>query len=354
MKEALRALDEAREKLKTEKAVRESYEDELKHLRGLQKSTEELSQARRVLGEVSKNLDKTEKKLEKIKDRKDTLAKRTHTVNERCTRLASSKSKLKENNKSARAECNESNKDLTETQEKLCLLDQQRKDAGRDVERLHLQVKQQFEEARILRAHASWQHEEIQLLKSRIKILQENEASAQRQFEDERRAHTETKQLIERLTQEHSDSMRKELELFKKRENRLTQKTESLQKAGRRLYIYLWRANRKLADFQNYKTMVQKTLKFMEKGVYTPNVRSIVRRQVVLGCPMKNVGEVIDSLYQSMIKPLLDPQKRLIKIVLSPRTVAHIVAEGGVAADIQLALETYRTIGKMLCISRYD
>ena len=84
----------------------------------------------------------------------------------------------------------------------------------------------------------------------------------------------------------------------------------------------------------------------MEKGAYTPSVHSFVREIVLLNCPISSVGLIINGFYQLMIKPLLDPAKRLTKISLQSRTVARIVGEGGIAADIQMALEFLRTPGK--------
>ena len=61
---------------------------------------------------------------------------------------------------------------------------------------------------------------------------------------------------------------------------------------------------------------------------------------------MSRVGPIINEFYQLMLKPIVSPGTGIEKIKLSARTVARIVAEGGVAADLQLALELLRTPGK--------
>ena len=126
---------------------------------------------------------------------------------------------------------------------------------------------------------------------------------------------------------------------------KLTQKFKCAQRKERVPIQRNRRATQKLAELERYFEQVNSTLKFIEKRAYRPYVRSLVRQIVLLNRPMSSVGAILDCIYQLMIKLLLDPYTRPEKIALDSKTVACIVGEGGVAADIQTALELLQTPG---------
>lgn len=96
----------------------------------------------------------------------------------------------------------------------------------------------------------------------------------------------------------------------------------------------------KLEDYQKY---VQDVLNITEKGMYTPRIRGIVRFMVARSCPLCNVGDILNYIYQTLLKPMLNPLTRVDAITLDRRTVRRILEEGLIAARLQLYLELMRS-----------
>ncbi|EJC97349.1 uncharacterized protein FOMMEDRAFT_45457, partial [Fomitiporia mediterranea MF3/22] len=78
----------------------------------------------------------------------------------------------------------------------------------------------------------------------------------------------------------------------------------------------------------------------IKNGTYTLAVRSLARKLVSYGCPIKNTGEILGLFF----KILCPSSKKEIRGP-SPRTVGRALTEGGIASEIQLGFELRNTQG---------
>lgn len=71
--------------------------------------------------------------------------------------------------------------------------------------------------------------------------------------------------------------------------------------------------------------------KTVEKGAYTPEVRSLVREYVDAGCAQSRVGGLLLATGKAF--------GAAVSHSISRKTVARAVREAGIASDIQLGME---------------
>lgn len=82
------------------------------------------------------------------------------------------------------------------------------------------------------------------------------------------------------------------------------------------------------------------TYKLTRKGVYTPEARALCRTLVDAGCSQELVGKVIRKVCQTAGMTLKGK-------TVSRRTVSRAIAEGGVAAELQIGYELAEARGEL-------
>lgn len=310
LRETHKKLEQMEEALHNERAIRMDQETQINKLKeNANIQLEELKVYSNTLTEEHAVLLDITNCYEKEKRRKNILEKRIRAVNAKASRLQENKIKLTEKN--ATNQANQSKLDS-----ELAIAYEQR----------------QLESMALLA--------EIDVLRGALETIG-------LQLHDEANRHTETKDLLDQEIQK-ATQLRNQLNKSRAGELKLTQRLKYIQRTRGIYYCRLKRAKRKIYVLEKYKKSALHTLTLMEKGTYTPHIRSFIRKIVVLSCPMISVGPIIDNFYQIMMKPLLDPSRRPDKVCPDQRTVAQIISEGGVAAEIQSGVEMICSDGKLL------
>ncbi|KAI5885906.1 uncharacterized protein SCHCODRAFT_02753181 [Schizophyllum commune H4-8] len=136
---------------------------------------------------------------------------------------------------------------------------------------------------------------------------------------------------IQRLLGEQDDRLAARLkELFDTKKSNRALSMQVLRRGGsaRSKRTYYLRDSVVTADFQN---------RVRSKGAFTPAARAIALKLVLSGCAEHAVGGVIQELGRLVGIRRLNAIPRM-----SARTVSRIIAEGGIAAKIQLGYEIMR------------
>lgn len=107
----------------------------------------------------------------------------------------------------------------------------------------------------------------------------------------------------------------------------------------------LGRARAGVKKLKSLQSAARRTVRLTEKGIYSPPIRALVHRLVLLSCPFKNVGKVLKIVLQYSAS-ILGVKTSEIRD-LSARTAGRIAREGNVAADVQLGSELRQTPGKL-------
>lgn len=308
-------LKESLKQLETEKNLRTKFETkaiklEIKseNLNALLKDTGTgLSEARGALIDVTKSLNREH-------TRKERLEKRTHALYVKSDRLQTKIDKVSKESNKKNDELTASNTESAQRNEQLM--------------------------------------NEVAMLREYICQSRDTEASCIRQLDEERNTHMQTRSMLEARDLEAA-SLRTQVADHQRELFFRNKQLSGVRKEREALRERLRRATTKLNELAGYKKQVRKSLNFIERNSYTPGIRSCVRNMVVYNCPMYSIGPVFDGIYQLVLKPLLKKTSRPENFFLAARTVARIVAEGGIAADIQLVLEMKKSFGKptiQLCL----
>lgn len=122
----------------------------------------------------------------------------------------------------------------------------------------------------------------------------------------------------------------------------LVLEVENLCRELRNLEMRFQRTQCRKNKLEYYRKFVQATLQIQEKGVYASQIRGLICEMAIRNCPLGNVGEILDCLYQNM-KPLIHPSKRMKKISMDRHTVSRIMHEAMVSARLQMFVELIRT-----------
>lgn len=313
------ALVDSRQQLGYEKAVRQDQERKIEVLQEknnnldtrVENFAETLGNTQSVLVDITNDANKQ-------RARRDHFEKRFRASNAKTSRLQKRMENISEQTELTEAKCNDKNEELTRTQDEL-----------RRVQGELWQVQHAYSQ-------------ETVKLRKELEEAKNISAAATHGLDEQRTVEKSMRELLDIKTREIR-RLSKQLEDVKINGTRLTQRVQQARKARRAYSQRLYRAQKRLARLDTYKNQVNETLRFIEKRTYRQSVRTLVRQMVSLGCPMVNIGKILDFIYQMMIKPLLDRSNRPPKICLDEKTVARIVAEGGVAADIQTAHEMKNT-----------
>ncbi|KAI5900009.1 uncharacterized protein SCHCODRAFT_02485539 [Schizophyllum commune H4-8] len=136
---------------------------------------------------------------------------------------------------------------------------------------------------------------------------------------------------VQRILQEQDDNLAARLkELFDVKKSNRALSMQVLRRSGsaRSQRAYYLRDSVLTADFQK---------RIRDKGIFTPVARAIALKLVLAGCAEHAVGGVIQELGWLVGIRRLNTIPRM-----SARTVARSIAEGGIAAKIQLGYEIMR------------
>ncbi|KAL5486283.1 hypothetical protein ACEPAI_7329 [Sanghuangporus weigelae] len=127
--------------------------------------------------------------------------------------------------------------------------------------------------------------------------------------------------------------------------NRISRMRESIrdmQRTNRNRRTRLSRADKCLQKLRRIAAAVRNLLQLRQNGTYAPWVRSLVFRIALLGCPARQVGEIINGFIHTACNRIgITPKKKIRRI--SPRTVGRIISEADIAGKVQLAYEMKRT-----------
>ena len=78
----------------------------------------------------------------------------------------------------------------------------------------------------------------------------------------------------------------------------------------------------------------QQVFDLMAKGIYTPQARALARNLVTAGCSQDSVGILIQKIAHTVGVQ--------VPVVMSRRTVHRAIAEGGIAAKMQLGMQVQK------------
>ena len=88
---------------------------------------------------------------------------------------------------------------------------------------------------------------------------------------------------------------------------------------------------KKVAKAEEKVQKEKKELHLVQKGVYTPEAKSLARLLVQAGCSKQYVGAVIEAVCKAAGVS--------VDVTMSSHTVSRAILEGGIAAEIQLGFE---------------
>lgn len=286
----------------------------------LELSETELSNTRKAYDRVRKCLD-TEK------TRSGHLFKRTKALLASTYRAKETKKKGKDSVKEVSDELEdqltEVHGELSAAQKELADLTEEISRQDRQLEKKNRQL--ESKDAEMEEAHQLMEKERVEFERA-LKNLTEENSKLQYTVERLRIEEEELTSLIEDL---HA-KLDAKFEAARGEKKRLEKRVERLVASKNKL--------------EDYRCFIQETLRVYDKGAYSPRFRNIIRFMIVRSCPLQRAGEILNCIYQILLKPLLSPSNRPEDMNIDQRTVKRIIVEGLVAARLQQYLETMRTI----------
>lgn len=323
-------LVEVKHKLADAELANEENEKQINHLQKSLSSSSLalslLSQSETELSVTRKAFEEAEQNLDKEKKRATHFMKKTRAAIASTCRLKKSKKKEEESAHTARGNLEE---ELSELMERFEEVGNELHDVAE--ENSSLENRLSAKELELDRAYQ-------QIEKQRVEF-EHTLAAFTRELEKLKQEICGLQYIVERLKIEEDELMGINEDL--------TEQLDEYKAERKRTELRISRLEEAKHKLEEYRNFVQETLEmFDKKGAYAPRIRGIVRFMIARACPLKNVGKILNNIYQILLKPLLNPLKRPDQIKLDQRTAKRIAVEGLVAARLQQFLELIRTVGK--------